>query len=180
MGRTLCAEQSQPLSWYETKRGHCVKSKTRFLGSGHGDKTAVQLMSDHDSLPAVCNCCSTLPKPDSREEEEKDPGPRSAGSCLMILNNLCVLLATPGTTPPECKGAHITQKHTHGCAHRRTVICFPRQTLTQEPLSVSAQWGLDIVSFGERQHTQIKTPLTTDTSAWKDTQYHYILNLNGQ
>ena len=72
------AEQSQPLSWYETKRGHCVKSKTRFLGLGHGDKTAVQLMSDDDSLPAVCNCCSTRPKPDSREEEEKrriqDPG----------------------------------------------------------------------------------------------------------
>ena len=31
----------------------------RFSGTGHGDKTAVQLMSEYDSLPAVCNCCST-------------------------------------------------------------------------------------------------------------------------
>lgn len=62
-------QRPQPLSWYETKQAHCVKSKPRFSSTGHEDKTAVRLMSGYDSLPAVCNCCSTLVNPDKGEEK---------------------------------------------------------------------------------------------------------------
>ena len=86
-------QQSQALSWYETKQVHCVKSKPPFSGTGYRDKTAVQLMSDCESLPAVCNCCCTVVYTESgnqvREEKRREEsGPRSAGSCLMISNNL--------------------------------------------------------------------------------------------
>lgn len=56
----------------------------RFSDTGHEDKTAVQLMSEYDSLPAVCNCCSTLVNPDRTEDEERgeersrEPGVQAA------------------------------------------------------------------------------------------------------
>lgn len=75
----------------------------RFSDAGLVDKTAVRLMSEYESLPAVSNCCSKNPSnPDRGEQKTMRKGrrvnsgnPGSAGSCLMISNNLWALLATP-------------------------------------------------------------------------------------
>lgn len=56
----------------------------RSSDTGHEDKTAVQLMSEDDLLPAVCNCCSTLIVNRDRrdveraEERSQEPGVQAA------------------------------------------------------------------------------------------------------
>lgn len=42
--------------------------------TSHEDETAVLLMSEYDSLPAVCNCCSTLVNPDRGDEKMGERG----------------------------------------------------------------------------------------------------------
>lgn len=70
----------------------------------------------------------------------------------MISNNLRVLLATPATAPPECKGAHVTHQHTERQAHAQNSHLFSSTNTHTGAFVCTGTVGFGHTEILERQH----------------------------